>query len=91
MPLPAVRSPFSRVKTLRSLIHDLQALVEKHPDAGNCLVATRHSASGALDHLNSFHVRELEKYDLEGEFGFFYEDEGLTVGDKVIELSVGGN
>jgi len=91
MPLPDVRSPFSRVKTLRSLIHDLQALVEKHPDAGNCLVATCHSASGALDHLNSFHVRELEESDFEGEFGFFYEDEGLTVGDKVIELSVGGN
>lgn len=90
MPLKP-QSEFSRVKTLRQLIHDLQELVEKHPDAGDCLVATAHSASGALDHINSFHFKELDQSDFEGEFGFFYEDEGLVAGDKVIELSVGGN
>jgi len=82
---------YSRVKTLRQLIHDLQDLVKENPDAGDLMVATVHSASGATDHLNSFHCKELEQYDLDNEFGFFYEEEGLTVGDKVIVLSVGGN
>lgn len=89
--MPLKKSQYSRVKTLRDLIHDLQELVEKHPDAGDCLVATCNSASGVLDHINSFHYKELEKCDFEGEFGFFYEDEGLVEGEKVIELSVGGN
>lgn len=90
MPLPP-QGPYSRVKTLRGLIHDLQELVNKNPNVGDCLVASVHSASGVIDHLNSFCVRELEQSDFEGDFGFFYEDEGLVAGDTVIELSVGGN
>ena len=90
MPLPP-QGPYSRVKTLRGLIHDLQKLVEKNPTVGDCLVASVHSASGAIDHLNSFCVRELDEDSFKGDFGFFYEEEGLTVGDTVIELSVGGN
>ena len=90
MPLPP-QGPFSRVKTLRQLIHDLQKLVEENPDVGNLMVCSTHSASGCHDHINSFYVKELEEYDLNNEFGFFYEEEGLVVGDKVIELSVGGN
>ena len=90
MPLPP-QGQFSRVKTLRALIHDLQALVNENPDAGDLMVCTRHSASGCVDHLNSFHVTELDTDDLEDEFGFFFTDEGLMPGDKVIELSVGGN
>lgn len=89
--MPLKTGPFSRVKTLRQLIHDLQALVEKHPDAGDCLVATVHSASGATDHINSFHCKKLEESDFKGDLGFFYEEEGLVAGEKVIELSVGGN
>ena len=87
MPLKA--GPYSRVKTLRGLIHDLQKLVEEHPEAGDCLVATVHSSSGAIDHLNSFHFKELNESDFEGDFGFFYEEEGLVKGEKVIKLSVG--
>jgi hypothetical protein len=90
MPLKP-QGPYSRVKTLRQLIHDLQDLVKENPDVGDCMVISGHSASGVLEHLNSFHVKELEQGDLDDEFGFIYEDEGLTVGDKVIELSVGGN
>jgi len=89
--MPLSTGPFSRVKTLRKLIHDLQELVEKNPEVGDCMVATVHSASGVLDHLNSFYVKQLDESDFEGEFGFFYEDEGLTAGETVIELSVGGN
>jgi hypothetical protein len=90
MPLKP-QGPYSRVKTLRQLIHDLQELVKENPDAGDLMVCTVHSASGAIDHINSFSCNELEEYHLNNEFGFFYEDEGLTVGDKVIQLSVGGN
>jgi len=90
MPLPP-QGPYSRVKTLRQLIHDLQKLVNENPDVGDCLVASVHSASGATDHINSFYVKELEESDFEGDFGFFYEEEGLTAGDTVVELSVGGN
>ena len=90
MPLPA-QGPYSRVKTLRQLIHDLQELVNKNPDAGDCMVCSVNSSSGVTDHLNSFHCKQLTYYDLDSEFGFFFEDEGLTVGDKVIKLSVGGN
>jgi len=90
MPLPP-QGPYSRVKTLRQLIHDLQDLVKENPDAGDLMVCSQHSASGSLDHVNSFYINELEEYDLTNEFGFFYEEEGLTVGDKVIQLSVGGN
>ena len=90
MPLPP-QSKFSRVKTLRQLIHDLQDLVQKNPDIGDCMVCTINSASGVTDHLNSFHVNELDQDALDSEFGFFYSEEGLTVGDKVVELSVGGN
>jgi hypothetical protein len=69
----------------------LQELVNENPDAGDLMVCSQHSASGCLDHVNSFYIKELEEYDLTNEFGFFYEEEGLTVGDKVIQLSVGGN
>jgi hypothetical protein len=90
MPLPP-QGPYSRVKTLRQLIHDLQDLVQKHPDVGDCMVCSSHSASGVTDHINSFCVVEIDQDVLDSEFGFFYEEEGLTIGDKVIELSVGGN
>lgn len=81
----------SRQVTLHDLVHQLQDLIAKNPDAGNLMVCSVHSSSGCVDHLNSFHVHTLEKWDLENEFGFFYEDEGLKIGDKVIQLSVGGN
>ena len=55
------------------------------------MVCTQQSASGALDHLNSFHLHTLTDYDMNNEFGFFYEDDDLVEGDKVIILSVGGN
>jgi hypothetical protein len=90
MPLPP-QGPYSRVKTLRQLIHDLQKLVEENPTIGDCMVASVHSASGAYDHINCFYAKQLEESDFEGDFGFFYEEEGLTAGDTVIELSVGGN
>jgi hypothetical protein len=76
---------------LRGLIQDLTKLVDQHPDAGEVMVCTVHSSSGATDHLNSFRIKPLTEYDLKNDFGFFYEDEGLVVGDKVIVLSVGGN
>lgn len=89
--MPLNQSKFSRVKTLRGLIHDLQELVNKHPDLGDTMVCTVHSASGAPDHINSFRVSTLTQNDLDDEYGCFYEDEGLVAGEKVIRLSVGGN
>lgn len=89
--MPLTQSKFSRVKTLHQLIHDLQDLVKENPDCGDLMVCTVHSSSGAVDHLNSFHVKELNENDFDSEFGFFYEDEGLVAGERVIELSVGGN
>jgi len=80
-----------RPVTLRKLINQLQKLVETNPDVGDTIVVTVHSASGAIDHLNSFHVHEVTDYDIKSEFGFFYEDENIEVGQKVIHLSVGGN
>jgi hypothetical protein len=69
----------------------LQKLVEENPKIGDCMVASVHSASGATDHINSFYAKQLEESDFEGDFGFFYEEEGLIAGDTVVELSVGGN
>jgi hypothetical protein len=83
---------YSRAKTLRQLVEDLKKLVEKNPDIADAMVVTEHSASGAVDHINSFFVTVLSEYDVErSEYGFFYEDEGLKPGDRVVTLSVGGN
>lgn len=77
--------------TLRQLIHQLQTIVEQNPTAGDAPVFSVHSASGAVDHLNGFYMNELKQRDLDGECGCVYEDAGLSVGDKVIQVSVGGN
>lgn len=81
----------SRKTTLQNLITQLQDIIKKNPEAGELMVCSVHSSSGCVDHLNSFYTKELKEYDLNSEFGCFYEDEGMKVGDKVIILSVGGN
>lgn len=78
------------MKTLRQLILDLRKLVDENPELGEAMVVSEHSASGAVDHINSFHATEVSAYDVRSEFGCFYEDEGLKEGDKIIKLSVGG-
>jgi hypothetical protein len=84
---------YSRKKSLKYMAAELEVLMasSSEADPDNVPVITRHSASGAIDHINSFHIHTLTAEDFNSEFGFFYEDEGFKVGDKVVILSVGGN
>lgn len=89
--MPLIPHKYSRVKTFRQHILDLQEFVQEHPEVGDCMMCTVNSSSGAPDNINSVHIRKLTETTFDGEWGFFFEDEGLVAGDTVVELSVGGN
>jgi hypothetical protein len=77
------------LKTLKTIIHDLQTIIERNPEVADVLVGSIHSTIGCDDRPSRFSVSVIDQCDMDSDFSPFYKGENIKVGDKVLQLSVG--
>lgn len=74
---------------LLDLAKAINEILTQNPELGNANVYTVQSSSGETSPLSKPRIRILNEYDLDGEFGFVFSEDGLKLDDKVILISIG--